>query len=136
MATKVETRFKATTMMPSLTVDDVQGSITFFEGLGFGVQDRWEENGVLMGVMLQAGDVHLGLSQDDWKKGRDRQKGLGVRFYMETAQNIDELASAAKQAGLKLDKDAHDTSWGTRAFEITEPSGYLLTIASPAASAT
>jgi hypothetical protein len=65
----------------------------FFEGLGFGVGERWEENGTLLGVMLRAGEARIGLSQDDWKKGRDRQKGAGMRIYVGTKQNIDQLAT-------------------------------------------
>src|ERR687897_648225 len=95
MATVLETRLQAKTIMPSLTVDDIQKSVTFFEGLGFGVEERWEENGVLNGVMLRAGDVRIGLSQDDWKKGRDRKKGVGMRIYLETAQDINALAARA-----------------------------------------
>ena len=109
-----------------------RASLRFFEGLGFAVEERWEDNGTLKGVMLRAGNVQIGLSQDDWKKGRDRMKGVGMRVFIETAQNIDELATRARQAGLKLDAEPHDTEWGSRAFEVTEPSGFLLTISSQA----
>ena len=67
------------TLTPSFTVNDLQKSISFFEGLGFAVDERWEDGGVLLGVMLRAGEARIGLSQDDWKKGRDRQKGGGSR---------------------------------------------------------
>jgi len=130
MATALETRLKAKTIAPSITVDDLQKSLSFFEGLGFGVEERWEENGVLNGVMLRAGEASIGLSQDDWKKGRDRQKGVGMRLFIETTQNVDDLAARAKQAGVTLDAEAHDTPYGTRAFEVTEPSGFRLTIVS------
>ena len=94
--------------------------------------DRWEENGVLLGVMLKAGSVDLGLSQDDGKKGRDRVKGVGMRLYIETKDDIDEVAARAKAAGVALTSEPHDTDWKTRAFEATEPSGFLVTISSPA----
>ena len=132
MAIVLETPLQATSIAPNLTVDDLQKSITFFEGLGFGVEERWEESGVLNGVMLRAGQARLGLSQDDWKKGRDRRKGVGMRIFIETAQDVDGLAARAKAAGLTLDADAHDTPWGSRAFEVTEPSGFILTISSQA----
>jgi len=132
MATTLETRLQATSVAPTLTVNDLQASIRFFEGLGFGVEERWEDNGVLLGVMLRAGQAMINLSQDDWKKGRDRKKGLGVRLYIGTAQNIDQLAAQAKKAGIALDAEPHDTPWGSRAFEVTEPSGFTLTIASEA----
>jgi uncharacterized glyoxalase superfamily protein PhnB len=80
--------------------------------------------------MMLAGGVRIGLSQDDWKKGRDRKKGVGVRIFIDTTQNIDQLAARAKQAGVKLAVEPHDTEWGTRAFEVTEPSGFLLTFGS------
>ena len=117
-------------VMPNLTVDNLQRSTDFFNALGFEIEDRWEENGVLMGVMLKAGAARLGLSQDDGKKGRDRVKGVGMRLYIEAADNIDEVAARAKAAGVALTKEPHDTDWG-RAIEATEPSGFLLTISSP-----
>jgi uncharacterized glyoxalase superfamily protein PhnB len=120
------------TVMPNLTVDDLKRSEDFFAALGFEVEDRWEDKGVLLGLMLKAGDVRLGLSQDDGKKGRDRVKGVGMRLYIETADSIDEVAARAKAAGVGLTQEPHDTDWGNRAFEVTEPSGFLLTIGSPA----
>ncbi|MBA3296417.1 MAG: VOC family protein [Acidobacteria bacterium] len=119
-------------VMPSLTVNNLQQSLDFFGGLGFEVEDRWEDKGVLLGAMLKAGDARLGLSQDDGKKGRDRTKGVGLRIYIEAADDIDQVAARAKAAGIALTSEPHDTEWGARAFEVTEPSGFLLTIASPA----
>ena len=121
----------ATGLMPSLTVDNLQRSLDFFTGLGFEVEERWEENGQLLGAMLKAGTVRLGLSQDDGKKGRDRVKGVGMRVYLEVRDNIDDLAARAKAAGVALTSEPYDTDWKSRAFEVTEPSGFLLTISSP-----
>ena len=118
-------------VMPSLTVDNLQKSLDFFGGLGFEVEDRWEENGKLLGAMLKAGDARLGLSQDDGKKGGNRVKGVGMRLYIEAADNIDEVASRAKAAGIPLAAEPHDTDWGSRAFEVKEPSGFVVTITSP-----
>jgi uncharacterized glyoxalase superfamily protein PhnB len=132
MSTTPDAALHAESIVPSLTVNDLQQSITFYEGLGFAIEERWEDNGVLLGVMLIAGKNRLGLSQDDWKKGRDRVKGQGVRVYIETKQNIDELAARAKAAGIKLDAEPHDTPWGSRAFEATDPTGFKLTVATMA----
>jgi uncharacterized glyoxalase superfamily protein PhnB len=77
--------------------------------------------------MLRAGEARLGLSQDDWQKGRDRQKGIGTRLYVTTTQDIDQLAARVKKAGIRLDAEAHDTEWG-RAFDVSEPSGFKVTI--------
>jgi uncharacterized glyoxalase superfamily protein PhnB len=124
---------QGTSVMPSLTVNDLTKSVDFFEALGFEVEDRWEDNGVLLGVMLKAGEARLGLSQDDGKKGRDRVKGVGMRLYIEAADDIDAVAARAKAAGVALEREPHDTDWGNRAFEVKEPSGFLLTIGSPSA---
>src|SRR5687768_4255656 len=126
-----ENTLKGRSVMPSLTVDNLQASVDFFQGLGFEVEDRWEDKGVLLGVMLKAGDAHLGLSQDDGKKGRDRTKGVGMRIYIEADNDIDQVAARAKKSGVALTREPHDTDWGNRAFEVTEPSGFLLTIGSP-----
>ena len=117
-------------VMPSLTVDNLERSLGFFGNLGFEVEEKWEENGKLLGAMLKAGDARLGLSQDDGKKGGNRVKGVGMRLYIETADNIDEVAARAKAAGI-TPTEPHDTDWGSRAFEVTEPSGFALTISSP-----
>ena len=84
--------------------------------------------------MLKAGEARLGLSQDDGKKGMDRVKGVGVRLYIEADGDINAVAARAEAAGVTLHREPHDTEWGTRAFEVIEPSGFLLTIASPAKS--
>ena len=118
-------------VMPSLTVNNLQESLNFFTALGFEVEDRWEDNGVLLGVMLKGGNARLGLSQDDGKKGANRAKGVGMRLYIEADGDINAVAARAKSAGVALAKEPHDTEWGTRAFDVTEPSGFLLTIASP-----
>ena len=132
MATTQEA-LQISAIVPSITVDDLQKSITFFEALGFAIDERWEDNGTLLGVMMRAGKNQIGLSQDDWKKGRDRKKGIGMRLYMETTQNVDEIAARARTAGIKLNTEPHDTEWKSRAFEVTDPSGFLLTISSKAA---
>jgi uncharacterized glyoxalase superfamily protein PhnB len=118
------------TIMPSFTVDDLQKSITFYEALGFTIEERWEDKGTLLGVMLRAGKSQIGLSQDDWKKGRDRKKGIGMRLYMSTPQKVDDIAMRARSSGITLNSEPHDTEWKSRAFEVTDPSGFVLTISS------
>ena len=122
---------QGTTIMPSLTVNSLQESEKFFTALGFEVEDRWESDGLLMGLMLKAGTARLGLAQDDGKKGANRTKGVGVRLYIEATGDINAVAARAQEAGVTFTKAPHDTEWGTRAFDVTEPSGFLITIASP-----
>lgn len=119
---------------PGLTVDDLEKSIAFYTGaLGFTTGERWERDGKLQFVMLQAGVCELGLGQDDWAKGRDRKKGEGVRLWCETKQDVDLLAARARAFGARLTEEPEDKPWGVRAFSLDDPDGYHLTFARPIA---
>ena len=76
-----------------------EASRFYADVLGFFVGERWIDAGVLRGAMLKAGACQLGLSQDDWSKGRDRKKGEGISLWLKTAQNLDKLAARIKGAG-------------------------------------
>lgn len=125
-----DSSLKIAAITPGFTVDDIAKSIAFYEALGFVVGEKWEDNGALMGVMMHAGDQELGLMQDDWKKGRDRKKGIGSRIHIATPLDIDQLAGRVKAAGITLDVEPFDTPWKTRQFELTDPTGFKLTISS------
>ena len=49
-------------------------------------------------------------------------------------QDVDEIAARAKSAGITLKAEPHDTDLKSRAFEVTDPSGYLLTVSSEVSS--
>jgi uncharacterized glyoxalase superfamily protein PhnB len=114
---------------PALTVSDIRRSLAFYKDvLGFTVKDRWEEGGALTGVEVVAGNLTLMLSQDDFKKGRDRVKGLGQRLWCLTAQDVDALASQIRARGATID-EGPTSEWGMRFFTVTDPDGFRLTIA-------
>jgi uncharacterized glyoxalase superfamily protein PhnB len=115
---------------PSFTVSDVQKSLAFYRDvLGFTPKDRWEQDGALMGVEMVAGSVSFWLGQDDWKKGRDRVKGLGFRMYCETSQDVDAIAGRIRDAGVTLLEEPKDEPWGGRAFALVDPDGFTITFA-------
>jgi catechol 2,3-dioxygenase-like lactoylglutathione lyase family enzyme len=115
--------------MPALTVNDLERSRRFYtDVLGFIVEEQWKDGGTIRGMSLRAGACSLGLSQDDWSKGRDRKKGEGVRIWCETAQDIDELAGRIKDAGGRLTEESTEQSWGSRSIALDDPDGYHLTI--------
>jgi catechol 2,3-dioxygenase-like lactoylglutathione lyase family enzyme len=115
---------------PSFTVSDLDRSVRFYTGiLGFIVADQFkDDSGKLLGVMLQAGSCKLGLSQDDWAKGRDRVRGAGVRVWCLTAQEVDQIAARIKANGGTVSDGPKDESWGARSLSIDDPDGYHLTI--------
>jgi catechol 2,3-dioxygenase-like lactoylglutathione lyase family enzyme len=115
--------------MPGFTVNDLERSRRFYtDVLGFIIEEQWKEGGVVRGMSLRAGACSLGLSQDDWSKGRDRKKGEGVRLWCETAQDIEALAARVKEAGGRLTEDVTEQQWGARSIALDDPDGYHLTI--------
>jgi len=123
------------TVAPGITANDLAKSIHFYvEGLGFTITRRNEVDGQLRFVMLRAGDAELGIGQDDFAKGKNRVKGAGMRLWLTTGQDLSALAARAKAAGLTLDHDVMEMPWGQRAFALTDPDGFKLTIAAPMTS--
>ena len=126
---------KARTLTPSLTVSDLTRSKQFYvDGLGFSVLQEWKDDkGQVQGYMLSAGSETsgLGIGQDDFAKGRDRVKGVGVRIWIETDQDIAGIAKRVKAAGFALDSEAATLPWGKLGFMISDPDGYKLTVTEP-----
>ena len=126
------TTLRARSMSVTITANDLDRSIRFYtEGLGFVVTDRYEESGRLRGVMMEAGGAEIGLSQDDFTKGRDRIKGVGMGLYVVTDQDLGEIVRQARAAGITPEGDPAPLPWGPLAFRVTDPDGFRLTIANP-----
>jgi uncharacterized glyoxalase superfamily protein PhnB len=120
---------KMSSASPGFTVNDLEKSLAWYRDvLGFVVEERWEQEGKLMGVSLQAGSVGFMIGQDDWKKGRNRKKGEGFRLYCTTTQDVDVLADRIVAQGGKLDQVPRDQPWGMRDFALTDPDGFKITI--------
>jgi lactoylglutathione lyase len=116
---------------PGLTVNDLLRSLAWYRDvLGFTEGERWEHDGRLAGVSVTAGTVTINLTQDDWAKGRDRKKGEGFRLYLNTVQDVDEIAGLIKSRGGMLDSEPRDMPWGARVFQLADPDGFKLTISS------
>jgi uncharacterized glyoxalase superfamily protein PhnB len=120
---------KMNEVSPAFTVNDLQKSLAWYRDvLGFALDERWEQDGKLMGVSLRAGGASFMIAQDDWKKGRDRKKGEGFRLYCGTTQDVDAIANRIEARGGKLDYPPTDQPWGTRDFGLTDPDGFKITI--------
>jgi uncharacterized glyoxalase superfamily protein PhnB len=114
---------------PSFTVNDVEKSLAWYRDvLGFTVKERWESDGRLAGVEVAAGKTVFMLSQDDWKKGRNRAKGEGFRLHCGTTEDVDHLADRIKARGGTLTQEPRDQPWGQRDFAVEDPDGFKLTI--------
>ena len=119
------------TLTPALTVADLDVSLTWYcDVMGFVVVEKWEDEGKISGVIVEAGRVRLFLVQDDFAKGQGRDKGAGFRFFCATAQDVDQLADAIKSRGGGLEQDPADQPWGSRSFDLVDPDGFKLTVTS------
>lgn len=115
----------------SLTVKQLEDSVAWYgRVLGVAVDRRYERNGKLIAVSLQAGAVRLLLTQDDGAKGLDRPKGEGFSLQITTKQDADALAGRVKAQGWKLDTDPVTMPHGARVFRLRDPDGFRLTISS------
>jgi uncharacterized glyoxalase superfamily protein PhnB len=114
---------------PSFTVNDIQASIEWYRDiLGFYVADEHKREGTLLAASLKAGAVEIFLTQDDFAKGRDREKGTAFSLYCTTALDIDDLAADIKARGGVLTQPPTDQSWGVRDFAVTDPDGFKIFI--------
>ncbi len=115
----------------AISANDVQRSLDFYvKGLGFKEVERMENNGALEGAMIAAGDANLGISQDDFSKGRDRKKGIGLSIHIETDQELNALAQRVKQAGIAFDKEPGPLPWGPIGFSVKDPDGLTVFVSS------
>lgn len=116
---------------PSLTVNDIQASLRWYRDvLGFTMGEEWKNGDRVTGAELKAGSVIIILNQDDFAKGRDRQKGVGMRLYFSTRQGIDDLAQMIQARGGTLAQGPTDQPWGVRDIALVDLDGYKITISS------
>ncbi len=127
--TKPET-LRLSSALPGLTVNDLEKSIAWYRDvMGFVVKEEFRQDGRIVGASVRAGAIDFMLGQDDFAKGRDRDKGVGFRMYCETRQDVDELAADIKARGGTLLSEPTDQPWGYRDFAIEDPDGYKISIA-------
>jgi uncharacterized glyoxalase superfamily protein PhnB len=126
------TTLRTTGISNSLTVNDLKRSVQqYTEGLGFKLEEEYKMEEKVVGVRLSAGESTLMLTQDDFAKGRDRVKGLGMRMYIETDQDLVPLARQARAAGLAVEGDPAPLPWGPMGFSLADADGFKLTISAP-----
>ncbi len=125
----------ATRVVPIYTANDIEKTVAWYRDiLGAEIGETFEDEGKLVGAAVQYGSVEIWLSQDDFGKGKDRQKGEGFRIILETDQSVDELAAGIKDRGGELLTEPEDQPWGVRMFAVADPDGFKLTVSTPVAS--
>jgi lactoylglutathione lyase len=114
------------------TVEDIDKSVAWYRDVfGGEVAKTFENEGKVVGAAINYGQIGIWLSQDDFKKGRDRQKGEGFRIILETEESVDELAAGIKERGGELLMGPEDRPWGSRVFAVADPDGYKISVSTP-----
>jgi uncharacterized glyoxalase superfamily protein PhnB len=127
-----EAALNAQDSFPSITCNDVNESIRFYKALGFEVVHKMEDEAGNIGfAAMKAGGVTVGLGQDDFAKGKDRVKGVGLRIWINTTQDITGVAALASAAGVTIDEGPKALPWGPMAFAVTDPDGFKITVTNP-----
>lgn len=129
----VQTGLQLETVMPAMTVNDMQASLTWYRDvMGFTVvREMANDDGTLRFAMLAAGNVQVMIGQDDFAKGRDRPKGVAFRFHCVAKEDVDAIAEGIKARGGTLLQEPTDQPWGSRDFSVEDPDGFKFTITSP-----
>lgn len=119
----------ATRVVPIYTANDLGKSVAWYRDVfGAEIGETFEHEGRLVGASIHYGAVELWFGQDDFAKGRDRQKGEGFRIILETDQNVDELAAGIAERGGEILSGPEDQEWGARMFAVADPDGFKITI--------
>ena len=119
----------ANRVVPVYTASDIEQTVGWYRDiLEAEITETFEHEGQLVGAAVQWGNVEIWLTQDDFAKGVDRQKGEGFRIILETDQNVDEMAARIKRRGGEVLMEPEDQSWGVRMFAVADPDGFKMTI--------
>lgn len=134
--TESNAAINATNLGCSITCKDLAASIRFYrDAIGFGVAQKFENDGKVVATVVAAGDCRLVLNQDDGKLGWDRTKGQG--FYLQinvaAAADVDAAAARIKAAGGTLLSEPADQPWGARMFQFKDLDGFKLGVSFPLA---
>jgi uncharacterized glyoxalase superfamily protein PhnB len=124
----------ATTLGCSLTCKELDASIRFYhEVLGFGVLQKYERDGQVVGAVIGAGDIRIVLNQDDGKLGWERIKGQGFYLQINVAglADVDSAAARIKAAGGTLLNEPADRPWGVRMFQFKDRDGFKVGVSTP-----
>ena len=117
------------TVMPAITANDLESSVAWYRDvLGFVVGEEYRVDDELRGVAMKAGTVGFLLTQDDFALGRERPKGIGLRLYCTTTQDLDLLATQIGSRGGELAQPPTDQPWGARDFAVIDPDGFKISI--------
>lgn len=121
-------------MWPTLTVQDVERSLSFYRdqlGLEQDLNLR-DEDGALFLASVEVDDAVIMLTRGRLNMPLDqRQSGVRLTLLFEPGHDIDALLARLTGLGTAVCSPIGDRPWGHRDFTVFDPDGYHVTIARP-----
>lgn len=123
----------ATRVVPIYTCEDIDRTVAWYRDVfGAEIGETFEDAGKMVGAEVMYGEARIWLGQDDFRKGRNRQKGVGFRIILETEDDLDQLAEGIQARGGQLLTGPEDQPWGVRLFAVADPDGFNITVSTRA----
>lgn len=114
--------------MVGIIVKNMEESIAFYEFIGLGVKNRYDENY----VELESGGIELSLNSKEMMYDiygfAPENKGdkLELAFELSTINEVDALCESVKYEGYQVFKEPWNAFWGQRYAIIKDPDDNLL----------
>ena len=121
-------------MWPTLTVQDVERSLSFYrDQLGLEQDlDLRDEAGALYLASVEVHETVIMLSRANPSTPQDpRRSGVRLTLLFERGHDIDALLDRLLGRGMVACSPIGDRPWGHRDFTVFDPDGYHVTIARP-----
>jgi uncharacterized glyoxalase superfamily protein PhnB len=121
-------------MWPTLTVQDVERSLSFYRNqLGLEQDlDLRDETGGLFLASVEVDDTVIMLTRADASTPQGpRRSGMRLTLLFERGHDIDALLQRLVAGGAMVCAPIGDRPWGHRDFTVFDPDGYHVTIARP-----
>ena len=123
---------KFNSLIPELSVSNVEKSLEFYQTLGFEIKYQREEDKFYF-LQLEENQIMIQEENDNWNVGEMQYPfGRGINLSM-SVQNIDEMYENLQQKGIKffLELEVHsyradDITYEDKEFLVQDPDGYLL----------
>ena len=116
-------------ILPQLRTTDLARSIQFYTTqLGFTLEFEYED--FYAGVSVGGHTVHLKLVDAVDPSVEFVDRGDHFHLYIEVV-DIDAAAAKLRENGVALERDVHETPWGSRELVIKDDQGHTLYFAQP-----
>ena len=114
---------RVTSFAPQFLVDDLEGSIGYYEKLGFTFGEPWD--GFYAIGHLDGLELHLKEAPKNQEERRHRRDNE----HLDAAAGVDGIEAFFRQCvanGATIQKPLTPTAWGTKDFYVEDPDGYII----------